>query len=81
MKGRSQKNEKRNTKSRCQSESGKVKKLNRRRAPWVQGRNEVNDACQGRRWKGETKKDWKMSEKEIKKMEEGRESPRHKARK
>jgi hypothetical protein len=29
-------------------------------------KNEVKDSFQGRRWKGETKKDWKMPEKEIK---------------
>jgi len=26
----------------------------------------VKDRCQVRRWKGETKKDWKIPEKEIK---------------
>ena len=49
--------------------------------PGCEENNEVKDSFQGRRWKGETKIDWKMPEKEIKKIEEGRESPGQRARK
>jgi hypothetical protein len=32
----------------------------RKKSPWVQGKNERKNSCQGRRWKGKTKKDEEM---------------------